>query len=252
MSYLGKTITLEPLLDDIRRAARSSGFSVTTFGEVDGLPLIGLHRCGGSGDKAIYLSAGIHGDEPAGPLAVLELLGAGLPRDITWYICPLLNPGGLRLGTRENANGVDLNRDYLALTQHETRSHVEWLRGQEIFDLGLFLHEDWEANGFYIYELNPTVEAFSLAGPMVEAAGKVCPIDHASRIDDHEAHNGVIIPQLRDLRRVDWPEALYIFTHHNKLNYTLEAPSSFPLHTRVEALEEAVLAGASHLAQRSR
>jgi murein peptide amidase A len=250
MAYLGRTIVAEPLLDDLRRAAKSSGFSVTTLAEIEGLPLMAFERRGEPGGASVYLSAGIHGDEPGGPLAVLELLGNDLAREITWTICPLLNPVGFRLGTRANGAGVDLNRDYLNLTQAETRAHVEWLRGQDDFDLALFLHEDWEASGFYLYELNPTVDHFSLARPMIEAAEPFCPIEHAPKIDDHDASNGVIIPQQRDLRRRDWPEALYIFTHHNKLSYTLEAPSSFGLHTRVEALREAVRAAADAIAQR--
>jgi murein peptide amidase A len=244
MAYLGKTIMVEPLLEDLRRAARSDGFSVHTFGTVEGLPLLALERRGASGAPSIYLSAGIHGDEPAGPLAVFDLLTGLLPREITWTICPLLNPTGLRLRTRNSAAGVDLNRDYLALSQPETRGHVGWLRDKDDFDLALFLHEDWEASGFYVYELNPAAADFSLARRMIEAAERHCPVDHSSTIDGHDAAGGVITPRHHDLRRADWPEALYIFTHHNHVNYTLEAPSSFGLHTRVEALREAVLAGA--------
>ena len=61
----------------------------------------------------IYLSAGIHGDEPAPPLALLALIESGaLDKRAVWFLCPILNPDGLARGTRENAEGVDLNRDY--------------------------------------------------------------------------------------------------------------------------------------------
>lgn len=243
MTYFGKTVALEPTLDDISRAAKRSGFTVRTLCEIDGLPLLALSRGGPSGSKSVYLSAGIHGDEPAGPLAVLELLESDLSPEVNWHICPVLNPTGMKAGTRLNAAGVDLNRDYLALTQREVRSHVEWLGDQDLFDLALFLHEDWESSGFYIYELNPSRDEFSAALPMIRAVEPHCPIEHARSIDGHPVSNGIIIPVERDLRRKDWPEALYMFTHHNRLNYTLEAPSSFALHTRVEALRDAVQAG---------
>ncbi len=252
MSYLGKRIEVEPLLADLRRAAKESGFAVKTLAEIDGLPLLALERCGEMASPSIYLSAGIHGDEPAGPMAILELLANDLPREITWAICPLLNPVGLRAGTRENGAKVDLNRDYLALSQPETRAHVEWLSSRNDFDLALFLHEDWESNGFYVYELNPDAEGFSVARRMIAAVEKCCPVDLGARIDGHDAAGGVIIPQLDDLQRVDWPEAIYIFTHHNRLNYTLETPSAFALHTRVEALREAVLAAADEVMSRQR
>lgn len=242
MAYLGKTVAVEQLLADLRRAARKSGFSVQTLTEVEGLPLLAFSRCGTPDGRSIYLSAGIHGDEPAGPLALLELLEGDLPRDVTWHICPALNPGGLRDGTRENLRGVDLNRDYLALAEEETRAHVQWLRDRPMIDLALFLHEDWETSGFYVYELNPEPDTFSLARQILTAAGTACPIEHTERIDNHEAREGLIRPTSRDLRRQDWPEALYLFTHHDRLSYTLESPSSFALHTRVEALRQAVSA----------
>jgi hypothetical protein len=39
----------------------------------------------------------------------------------TFYIIPILNPDGAQLYTRENANGIDLNRDALDLSQSESR-----------------------------------------------------------------------------------------------------------------------------------
>ncbi len=248
MTYLGKMAAIEPLIDDLRGAARKSGFSVRALTEVDGMPVLAFSRSGRPGSKSVYLSAGIHGDEPAGPLTVLELLEAGLPDDIHWHICPAINPTGLKAGTRVNAAGVDLNRDYLAVTQPEVRAHVQWLGEQGPIDLALFLHEDWESKGFYVYELNPRPEEFSAARLMIQAVEPYCPIEHAPRIDGHRAVDGVIIPDAGDLQRPDWPEALFVFTHHNSLNYTLETPSAFALHTRVEAMRAAVRRAAAAFA----
>jgi murein tripeptide amidase MpaA len=60
-----------------------------------------------------------------------------------WFLCPLLNPVGLAHGTRENAGGLDLNRDYLHPASTEVRAHTAWLQRQPRFDLALILHEDW-------------------------------------------------------------------------------------------------------------
>lgn len=69
----------------------------------------------------------IHGDEPAGPLALLELFGESLlPRENDYWICPLLNPTGVVCGKRENHQGIDLNRDYSEARSEEIRAHVSW------------------------------------------------------------------------------------------------------------------------------
>ena len=39
----------------------------------------------------------------------------------TFYVLPMLNPDGAALYTRENANGIDLNRDAQALSQRESK-----------------------------------------------------------------------------------------------------------------------------------
>jgi len=107
---------IEPraLAERFSAAARAGGFNVDRFGSVRGYPLFALTKPAPTdGRPSIYLSAGIHGDEPASPLALLRLLEAGtFDARASWYLCPLLNPTGLATGTRENAEGVDLNRDY--------------------------------------------------------------------------------------------------------------------------------------------
>ncbi len=61
----------------------------------------------------IYISTGIHGDEPAGPLAALRLIQENhWPENAEIFLLPCLNPIGFTLNRRENANGIDLNRDY--------------------------------------------------------------------------------------------------------------------------------------------
>jgi predicted deacylase len=223
--------------------ALAQGFRVETFARVAGCPLLALTRRSPGPRPRIYLSAGIHGDEPAPPLALLDLLAAGTfdPR-ADWFLCPLLNPAGFLAGRRENADRLDLNRDYRHLVSAEIRGHIGWLQRQPNFDLAICLHEDWEAAGFYLYELNPTGRA-SLADAMIDAVAPLCPIEQAAIIDGREAAAPGIIrpvhdPQLRD----QWPEAIYLRAHHTTLSYTLESPSALPLAQRIAALTAAVSA----------
>ncbi|MCB0877589.1 MAG: succinylglutamate desuccinylase/aspartoacylase family protein [Thermoleophilia bacterium] len=54
----------------------------------------------------------IHGNERAGLPIVQRLLGAGVPRSVRYWLLPALNIDGQRRNTRQNARGVDLNRNF--------------------------------------------------------------------------------------------------------------------------------------------
>ena len=184
----------------------------------------------------VYLSAGIHGDEPAGPLAMRRLLQENRwPGGIDLWLCPCLNLTGFLINRRENAEGADLNRDYLQPKAEETLAHIGWLERQPGFDLCLCLHEDWEAHGFYIYELNTDNRA-SLAEAVVARVAEVCPVDDSEMIEGRPAQGGIIRPNLDPRTRPQWPEAFFLLTHKTRLSYTLEAPSDFSLDVRVAAL----------------
>src|SRR6185369_9695452 len=200
---------------------------------------------------SVYISAGIHGDEPASPLAARRLLQENLwPEGVELRVLPCLNPEGFIQNRRENKHGVDLNREYLNPSAPETLAHVKWLDAQPQFDLTLCLHEDWESQGFYVYELNPENRP-SLAEPIVAAVGSVCPIDTSDLIEGRPAQHGIIRPNLDPTSRPQWPEAFYLLTYKTRLSYTLEAPSDFPLSCRVDALVEGTRAALSVLARRT-
>jgi protein MpaA len=54
----------------------------------------------------------IHGNEPAGIAIVRRLIAAGAPAGTEIVVVTAVNPDGCRLGTRQNAHGVDLNRNF--------------------------------------------------------------------------------------------------------------------------------------------
>lgn len=231
----------------MKAAAQRHGWSCEVFRQVGDLELLACHRSTASTSNAqpaarLYLSAGIHGDEPAGPLAALRLLQENQwPAHLELWFCPCLNPMGFVLNRRENAEEKDLNRDYRHLETAEVRAHVAWLERQPRFDLCLCLHEDWESHGFYVYELNPDQQP-SLAEKVVAAVARVCPVDLSPVIEGREARGGIIRPNLDPATRPQWPEAFWLLQHKTRRSYTLEAPSDFPLKTRVDALVTGVKA----------
>lgn len=238
--YFGDRIEIDQVVGDIGREATGAGWHTEAFLESESVRLIALRRSSASAQPRVYLSTGIHGDEPAGPLAVRRLFAERLwPSGVDVWLCPCLNPTGFRLNRRENADGLDLNRQYRHLRAAETRAHIAWLEKQPRFDLALCLHEDWESHGFYLYELNPE-NLRSHADSMIASVSRVCPIDPSPEIEGRSATGGIIRPSADPLSRPEWPEAFYLFTHKTRLSYTLEAPSDFPIETRVEALVAAV------------
>lgn len=251
--YRGERIDIHHLLREAETAAHLHGWSPEVFHEQNGFQWLALRRPAVTAPSErppvrIYISAGIHGDEPASPLAALRLLQEDRwPAGVEVFLLPCLNPIGFRESRRENAAGIDLNRDYRNSNSAEAHAHIAWLERQPAFDLYLCLHEDWESHGFYLYEQNPDQQP-SLAEEIIAAVKPVCPIDLSEIIEGRAAHGGIIQPKIAPLERPDWPEAFYLISHKSRQGYTLEAPSDFPLVTRVNALVAAVNAAVNRLA----
>ncbi len=233
-----KRLEVAGFLQSFTQAAVSTGFSVMEFGQVQGHPLLAAERAAeGDALARIYVSAGIHGDEPAGSLALLGLLRQNwFDRRISWQLLPALNPGGLSRGTRETPSGHDANRDYRHGETEEIRAHLTWLReAGGTFDAAVCLHEDWESSGFYLYELNGD----GLPSPSTRILHDCSPftgIDLSPEIDGHPARFGLIRPDAAGSGgRERWPEALYLALNHTRLCLTLETPSSQALEKRVMA-----------------
>lgn len=174
----------------------------------------------------VYISAGIHGDEPCGPDALLRFLELHqLSCDCDWVIAPVLNPSGLRQGTRENAGGIDLNRDFFRQETGEVRALVNWWECQDRgCDLHLSLHEDWETSGFYLYEIK-TGKMDSLAGSILNDISGTVPLESSGPVDGHDlTAPGLILHEPEPDEEDGWPEAIWLARKFPVLSITLEAP----------------------------
>lgn len=249
--YHGETIDIGAVLRDVESASQGCGWTQEVFHKSDEFTWLALRRVVSQSPR-IYVSAGIHGDEPAGPVAALRLLREDCwPANLDLTLLPCLNPVGFKRNSREDGQGIDLNRDYRHLRSAEVRAHIAWLEKQPRHELCLCLHEDWESHGFYVYELNPEGKP-SLAEPIVAGVEKVCPLDKSEIIEGREAQGGIIRPNLDPRSRPEWPEAFWLITHKTRLSYTLEAPSDFPLATRVDALVAGVNAALAKMSNETR
>jgi protein MpaA len=75
-----------------------------------GRPIRAVEVGNPSGTRVLVVGC-IHGNETAG-IAIADALARLAPRDLDLWIVPDLNPDGVAAGTRQNAQGVDLNRNF--------------------------------------------------------------------------------------------------------------------------------------------
>ena len=89
---------------------------------VQGRPIVAYERGDRSAPATLVVGV-IHGSEPAGLGVIAQLRRLPLPRHVHLWLVPTANPDGLAAGRRQNAHGVDLNRNWPAAW---VRNGVPW------------------------------------------------------------------------------------------------------------------------------
>ncbi len=139
--------------------------------------------------RSICFSAGIHGDEIAGPNAVLRYLSKFNP-DIHLLIFPVANPYGFDREQRYNALKHDINRrfcDRLLVGEAKT---VHNLIKKCQPDLFCSLHE-WKAeDGYYMYASDKIQEETYLKIPKI--ADKHFKVFNNRKVNNEEVKQGII------------------------------------------------------------
>jgi protein MpaA len=128
-------------------APRETGapIAVTVLGQsVNGRDIVATRYGDGTG-KTVMIVGQIHGNEKTGIRLTREIVAAGVPAGYTLWVIETVNPDGNARNTRQNARGVDLNRNFptnwapqtcpgkycagrTAASEPETRLLAEFLR----------------------------------------------------------------------------------------------------------------------------
>jgi murein peptide amidase A len=224
------------LLERWHRAVRGlNGTSLSIYGEAAGYPLaVVLTAEPDPGKPSLYLSAGIHGDEPAGVEGLIRWFSEfpELHGSFNWMIFPCLNPWGLERNVRTDAEGNDLNRFYNSRKIQQIKAQKSLMGGWR-FSAAAHLHEDYDARGFYLYEINAGRPYFGER--LRDTIAGVFPPDPRKTIDGHRSNNGLIRRRVtRDLMK-GHPEAFFLHFHHAQRTFTFETPSESDLFLRVSA-----------------
>ena len=78
---------------------------------VDGRPIVGYEIGNPASSRRELVVGCIHGNETAG-IAIARRLERMTLTNVDLWVVPVLNPDGVAAGTRGNAHGVDLNRNF--------------------------------------------------------------------------------------------------------------------------------------------
>ena len=220
----------------------------------------------------IILSAGIHGEEPAGVYALLEFINQGIVNYLKYFsfvILPCINPYGFTRRVRFSPDAADLNRAFdgasgppevaavkdilrqfpgpyrLAFDFHETDSYMP--KGEAL------AVEDIPA-GMYMYET--TRNGQPILGPMIlrELRHSGHPISQRPVIYGAECRNGLIhtmapgdpnYPTLPEFNgTLDW----YLLKNgHTDHFLATETPTAWPLKQRIAVQKKALVFALNHL-----
>jgi len=188
--------------------------------------------------KRVLISAGIHGDEPAGVETIYSFLKK---KDYQKYseeweitLVPCVNPFGYEANARENHDGVDLNRKF-----NSSSPPKEVVLAQKLFDspfdLTIELHEDIDSSGYYLFHSRASGCPPLPVSEILKNVQTVMPINLDSEIDEIQANGGVIERVGIDDTMDWWPMAFYSLSKGTQTCLTLETGTQFSMETRVSA-----------------
>jgi protein MpaA len=182
----------------------------------------------------IYLSAGIHGDEPASTEGLYQWaeLHSSILREIPIMIFPCLNPWGLQHNRRTDSENRDLNRCFHLDNIPRIQAQKELIRDYK-FRLAICLHEDYDAQGVYLYEIRNKFTTFG--NELLAAAGYYVPIDARRTIEGRRAEQGWIARKINLIKFPVIAEAIYLARNHSERTITAETPSEYDLGPRIQA-----------------
>lgn len=198
--------------------------------------------CAEMGDQsaqAIAIAAGVHGDEPAGPWALLALVQRGdLDQSFSYRFWPCTNPSGYKAGTRASAEGVDINRSFGRGGQTPEARAIVMANRNRKFALSLDLHEDYDADGFYCYEYGEGDVGRTVIATVRDAGFPVQDLascDLGAPFENPELDDGVVRPSatVESDAIGGLSYTMTIVRHAAKRALTLETPSRLPFEERI-------------------
>lgn len=179
--------------------------------------------------RTIVFSAGIHGEEPTGPFAILKFLedfNLNRYKNIKIIIFPVANPHGFDRGIRRNFLNKDLNGHFCnKKLSGENKILYNFIKNENIFFFHA-LHEDEEEKKFYLYLFEKNQE--KVYRDIIKLAEKYFLINRNKKIYNDHSINGLII------NRKDGSFEDRLFRDGVKFSMCTETPGKMFLSKRVD------------------
>ncbi len=233
-----------------RRVARAAGVPLRPLAKAGTYTVYFLdyRPADASADRGgLYATAGVHGDEAGTTeglllwaerhLPALSKPRRGAKKALPFFLVPCLNPWGLVNNRREAADGTDLNRVFDRDSDPPVGALKKLLAGRR-FDLALTLHEDYDANGLYLYEISEQ-RRDDLGETLLAAARSLgFPIDARGTVDTRRFTKPGLVRLRGSANARRWrnstshPEAIWLYLNRTRHLLTIETPSEFSLAAR--------------------
>lgn len=162
--YLANTSLL---LNDMVKVANRHEFQIRNLGMIKDWPLLLITPFQKKNLPNILIAGGFHGDEPAGPMGILNFLRNVNPiffKKCNMSFLPLANPSGYQNNLRNNFQDDNVNRGFChreELNQHLSIEGEILMEHEDIIlDVSrngfLSLHEDIDLKEYYFYTFERT------------------------------------------------------------------------------------------------
>lgn len=191
----------------------------------------------------LLIASGFHGEEPAGPWAILkwiETCDLKVLNEVNISFLPIVNPTGFNIGQRKNKWGEKINQGFCHPEKNEplSREGKILLENSETLcefarDGFLSLHEDTTTKKFYVYDHSANAGDF---GRFIrdEEDKYFDRLEDGTKVNEEEDEEAFVkdglIVGLHDGSFDD-------FLFHKGIPHVIvtETPGKFPLHRRVKA-----------------
>ncbi len=184
-------------IEQLKETCKEKGINLDKIGAVGGheeYPFYQLTLRGSENPEVtICFSAGIHGNEIAGPWSAKAFIEQYSPEkyeNLKIIIFPVANPSGYDLGKRRNFQNRDLNRHFRnQCLPKENQLLYNSIRKENIFFFHA-LHEDLDEYRFYLYHFGNEEE--TIHREIIILAENYFPINRSRQIYNAPARKGVI------------------------------------------------------------